>query len=271
MMPGAALHAHRVEAARPVGNPAEKVVFLHGFAGEGAQWLPIMAALGEHGTASVAFDLPGHAGSLAYPEAGAVKVAAQAVLAELATFGQPVHLVGHSMGGAVAGLIALFAPHAVASLIFLSPGGFGADINAPALRGFAKAATLPDLSAALGPFFAAGFAPGSSRLASMLAMRQKPGQLAMLEWICGNLVREDGTQGTLPLAKIAAIGKPMHVIWGTEDQIVPVAQADALPGASTTLLPGIGHMLHEEAPQEIVKSVLRQTGTGGVLASKTTL
>jgi pimeloyl-ACP methyl ester carboxylesterase len=62
-------------------SEAAKIVLLHGFGGEAAQWKPMMKALEANGFSTIAYDLPGHAGSLNYPDAGTAKIAAQAVIA----------------------------------------------------------------------------------------------------------------------------------------------------------------------------------------------
>src|SRR5690606_15372767 len=91
--------------------------------------------------ATLAYDLPGHGGSFSYEGAGPAKVAATAILADLDARGvASAHLVGHSMGGAIAALMAIFQPQRVASLTLLSPGGFGPEINQRLLKRYAAAA-----------------------------------------------------------------------------------------------------------------------------------
>ncbi len=62
-------------------EPSAIVVFLHGFGGEAAQWKPLFKAMPDVGARLIAYDLPGHAGSLGFPDAGPPKVAAMAVIA----------------------------------------------------------------------------------------------------------------------------------------------------------------------------------------------
>jgi pimeloyl-ACP methyl ester carboxylesterase len=242
-------------------SPAAKIVLLHGFGGEASQWKPLMKALEAEGFSSIAFDLPGHAASLNYPDAGSAKVAAQAVIAALegegpkdATF----HFVGHSFGGAVIALIALFKRDLVASMTFLAPGGFGPDINAAVLKQFAAVRLRPELMDVIGQFYAPRHIVARSTLDRFSGFRVRGGQTDMMIKISEMITTPEGTQGTLPLAKVAAFGIPSTVIWGDKDRIVPVSQAQNLPDANVHILPGIGHTLYEEAFDVVRDTIIQQ-------------
>src|SRR5207253_5303901 len=96
------------------GGEATPVVLVHGFGADLNGWMFTQPALAESRRA-VAFDLPGHGGS--------TKLLDKAVDAEsfaadldraLAALGiDKAHLVGHSMGGAVALVFALWQPDRV--------------------------------------------------------------------------------------------------------------------------------------------------------------
>ena len=124
------------------------VVLLHGFGGSHAAWDATLAAVGD-ARRTIAFDLPGHAGSLDHPHGGAGK-AARSVLAALAARGiSRAHLVGHSMGGAAAALAALMEPARAASLTLLAPGGFGPEANQMLLRRYASASGEAEITQVL--------------------------------------------------------------------------------------------------------------------------
>jgi pimeloyl-ACP methyl ester carboxylesterase len=242
-------------------SPAAKIVLLHGFGGEASQWKPLMKALEAEGFSSIAFDLPGHAASLNYPDAGSAKVAAQAVIAALegegpkdATF----HFVGHSFGGAVIALIALFKRDLVASMTFLAPGGFGPEINASVLKQFGAVRLRPELMDVIGQFYAPRHIVARSTLDRFSGFRVRGGQTDMMIKISEMITTPEGTQGTLPLVKIAALGIPSTVIWGDQDRIVPVSQAHNLPDADVKILAGIGHTLYEEAFDVVLATIVQK-------------
>jgi pimeloyl-ACP methyl ester carboxylesterase len=244
-----------------VKSETAKIVLLHGFGGEASQWKPLMKALEAKGLSAIAFDLPGHAASLNYPDAGNAKVAAQAVIAALdgeAPKGETYHFVGHSFGGAVIALIALFRRDLVASLTFLAPGGFGPEINAPVMKQFGAVRLRPELMDVIGQFYAPRYIVARSTLDRFSGFRVRGGQTDMMIKISHIITTPEGTQGTLPLAKLAALGIPSTVIWGDQDKILPVGQARALPEAEVHILPGIGHTLYEEAFDVVLETIIHQ-------------
>src|SRR5882762_53404 len=89
------------------GAGPKTVVLLHGFGSCHDIWHEVTSVL-VLGIRTLAYDLPGHGLSLDFPESGPARTAARAVLADLSARGiGRVHLAGHSMGGAVAALMAL--------------------------------------------------------------------------------------------------------------------------------------------------------------------
>jgi pimeloyl-ACP methyl ester carboxylesterase len=244
---------HCVEAGSP-GRPP--VVLLHGFGGNLDVWSQVVDRL-KADAHLFAFDLPGHGESLAYPNFGSPRVAAQAVALDMQLRGiNRFHVVGHSMGGAVASLMALNQPQTIGSLTLLAPGGFGTEINADLMQRLAEASTLEGLTFCHRKMSAPGAALSRTSLSSDAAMRQQPLQLGALALILAKIVR-DGQQGQLPLETLAALPIPIHVLWGEEDSMVPVKQLFNAPDAFTkTMLPNIGHLLISEAEGVVVDAIL---------------
>lgn len=95
------------------GDQGRRVVFLHGLFGQGRNWTQVAKALADdHRTLLV--DLPHHGRSPWRDEFDYLAMADQ--VAALLAEDEPVALVGHSMGGKVAMLVALRHPEVVERL-----------------------------------------------------------------------------------------------------------------------------------------------------------
>lgn len=249
--------------AETLGNPSEAapLVLLHGFGGLASSWRDTAAALSD-AVPIIAYDLPGHGGSLDLESGGAGRIA-RAILSDLTARGlSRVHLCGHSLGGAVATLIALRNPDLIASLTLLSPGGFGPEINAAALAAYASAETADDIASALQPMTATGFTFDAPWLDAMAAARKQPGAMPALGAIFAAMFvrREEGgaEQGELPIATLEDLTAPVTVLWGTDDHVLPIRQSQGLPlNCQVEQLQGVGHMLIEEAPEAVVTAIRR--------------
>ncbi len=103
---------------REIGETGERVVFLHGLFGQGRNFTQIAKAI-QPRLRSLLVDLPDH-GRSDWTEQVDFVAMADAVAATLrADFaaGAPVHVVGHSMGGKVAMVLALRHPDLVDRLV----------------------------------------------------------------------------------------------------------------------------------------------------------
>lgn len=239
------------------------VVLLHGFAGNRLVWKPVIDRLPPE-LFLIAYDLPGHAGSLDYPEAGPPKVAAKAVLADLAARGIPhAHLVGHSMGGAIATLAAMTEPGRVASLTLLAPGGYGPEIDAALLRRLASVADAGELRECFRHMSRRPVEIAQAEWDAAYRLRTVEGQAEMLQKIAALITRDD-RQGMIPAELVAGIEAPTRVLWGEDDGVVPFAQTANLPARFDLVrLPATGHMLIEEAPEEVAAAILTQAAREG--------
>jgi pimeloyl-ACP methyl ester carboxylesterase len=107
-----------------IGDHGSPIVFCHGLFGQGKNWTQIAKAFaGYHRTLLV--DLPHHGRSRWDEHFDFVAIADQ--VAEVLPPGDPVTLVGHSMGGKVAMIVALRHPELVARLcvVDVSPVSYG--------------------------------------------------------------------------------------------------------------------------------------------------
>ncbi|MBZ9810014.1 alpha/beta fold hydrolase [Mesorhizobium sp. BR1-1-9] len=241
------------------GVGSKTIVLLHGFGGSHDVWREVISLL-PPSVRTLAYDLPGHGLSLDFPSAGPAKVAANAILGDLSARAiKRVHLVGHSMGGAVAALMALAEPAKVASLTLLAPGGFGPEINVPLLRRFARAQDLAEVQACLAAMSGPRAAP-SRRMAELLCeMRGRPGQTEKLVEIAAAMTRGD-RQGVIPRERLDALNMPVMVAWGSDDAVLPFTQVDDPPERfHVHHVLEAGHMLAEEAPDLIAEIIRRNS------------
>src|SRR5205085_5166562 len=115
------------------------IVFVHGFGADLNTWMFIQPMLAASRRA-IAFDLPGHGGSAKEVGAGDAEMLAGAVADAIAALGfDNAHLVGHSMGGAIAAAVAREDPERVASLSLIATAGLGPEINGAFIDGFVLA------------------------------------------------------------------------------------------------------------------------------------
>ena len=198
------------------------LVLIHGFGGSAAAWDAVKFHLPESQPV-IAYDLPGHRHSLQSEGRGGAGKMAKAILADLDARGlTSFHLAGHSMGGAVASLIAMRAGGKVLSLTLLAPGGMGPE---EVVSGLAADRAVPGALEALQETYAAMFTEQTSPIRA---------------------------QGVLPMDLMDQLQCKVTVIWGEDDAVLPFHQMDRLPVKFEKIhLAGTGHMLLDETPQRV--------------------
>ncbi|SFO31628.1 Pimeloyl-ACP methyl ester carboxylesterase [Geodermatophilus obscurus] len=102
-------------ASRTVGEAGPHVVFVHGLFGQGRNWTTIAKGLADRHRVTL-LDLPNHGHSPWTDRVDYVDMAGL-VAAELESLGEPVTLVGHSMGGKVSMQLALRRPELLRGLV----------------------------------------------------------------------------------------------------------------------------------------------------------
>jgi len=235
------------------------VLFIHGFGGDLDNWLFNLDAVAAVAPV-IALDLPGHGQSDA-------RLPGSATLADLAGFVlhfldqvgvERVHIVGHSMGGAIAAQMALDAPRRVASLVLIATAGLGAEINSGYTEGFVAAATRRELKPVIEQLFADPALVSRQMIDDLLKYKRLDGVSQALTQL-GAMLFGGGRQTDLPVPRLAGSGVAMALLWGNEDRIVPAAHAANAPvGATVHVMPGAGHMVMMEKAGEVNARIVAQ-------------
>ncbi|QGZ61582.1 acetoin dehydrogenase dihydrolipoyllysine-residue acetyltransferase subunit [Paraburkholderia acidisoli] len=238
------------------------VVLIHGFGGDLNNWLFNHADLAAARTVW-ALDLPGHGESAKAVESGSLDELAQSVLAFLDAQQIPrAHLVGHSLGGAVAMTLAQQAPERVASLALIASAGLGAEIDHAYLEGFAAAANRNALKPHVAKLFADPALVTRQLVEDLVKYKRLEGVQAALGKIAGQVL-EGGAQRRVFRDRLATLAPRVLVIWGEVDQIIPSRHGQGLaPGVQVEVIAGKGHMVQMEAAQDVNRLLKAFFGAG---------
>jgi pyruvate dehydrogenase E2 component (dihydrolipoamide acetyltransferase) len=238
---------------QPAGDP---VVLLHGFGGDLNNWLFNTDKLAERRRV-VALDLPGHGESAKDVGVGDLDAFAEVLGGFLDAVGTGrAHLVGHSMGGAVALAYALAHPDRVASLILVAAAGLGEDINPDYIDGFVAAERRRELKGVLELLFADQSHVSRTLVDDVLRYKRLDGVDAALRTVAAAMY-PSGRQARVLAGELERLTVPLLVVWGEQDRVLPAAHADAARARGRVeVLAGAGHSPHMEAANEVNRLVV---------------
>ncbi len=212
-------------------NPgAAPVVLVHGFGADLNTWMFNQPALAER-RRTIAFDLPGHGGSTkALDQAvDGSSFAADLDRALVALGIERAHLVGHSMGGAIALHFASWQPDRVASLTLIAPASLGPEINTDFITGFVRAQRRREMQDVLRLLVHDPAMVSRQMVEDVLRYKRLDGVQAALETLAQEWF-PDGIQRVGNAEVVANLKQPVQIIWGSDDRIIPIAHAEALAG-----------------------------------------
>jgi pimeloyl-ACP methyl ester carboxylesterase len=252
-------NVHRLWLQPGEGPP---IVFLHGFGADLNGWRPVHRLLPETYPA-LAIDLPGHGFSPLGEHASFAALVEAARLALIEEGIGSAHLVGHSLGGAVAAALSHEPSVKALSLMLIAPAGLGEDINAAFFDGFLQADTEAGLTPWLNMLASDPAALGSALARTTLRQRQERPLVAEQRRLLPAMLA-GGRQAIDVRGLLAAPQTPTKIVVGIEDRIAPARQAEGLSGLiGLHRFAHVGHMPHLEARGEVARLIEELAGAGG--------
>jgi len=235
------------------------LLVLHGLFGSGSNWGAIARRLaGTHRVLLV--DLRNHGDSPHHPRMD-YKAMAEDLAALIEAEGGPMAVLGHSMGGKAAMVLALTAPTLVSRLVVvdIAPVAYP-----PSFRPYAEAMAAVPLR------------PGLRRSEADAALRAAVPDASVRAFLLQNLRLADGAPAwrcnlsviTDALETISGFpafpdgvqwpGEALFVLGERSGYIDARGRAAALarfPAAAFVVVPGAGHWVHAEAPEPFLRAV----------------
>lgn len=254
------------------------LLLLHGTGAATHSWRALAPLLARHFTV-VAPDLPGH-GFTGMPPSPRLSLdgMAEDLDALLRVLGRdPALVAGHSAGAAVLARMCLdgrIAPRAIVGLngAMLPIGGLAGRVMRPLARLLAASDTVPRLFAR--------FAASERFVEKMIADTGSTLDPAGVRWY-GRLTRNPGHVAAAirmmanwrlpPLARsLPDLRIPLLLITGGDDKTIAprdAARVNAMVAGSTVVtLPGLGHLAHEQQPDEVSDLMIRLARDVGLLS-----
>ena len=246
----------------------QAVILIHGSNASLQTWEPWVARLQDEYRV-ISLDLPGHgltginpSGVYDYPSYAAV---VDQVMQKL---GIPSAIIaGNSMGGGVAWTYALAHPDKVAGLVLVDAAGApnAASRNAPIGFRIARMPIIKELARVIMPraMFESSLKTSISNAA--IITPDMVDRYWELNRFPGNreatMLRFAAAQKSRPVtpAQLAEIKAPVLILWGAEDNLIPVISGQwfhkNLPGSKLIIYPKVGHIPMEEVPDRSVADV----------------
>ncbi|WP_434992417.1 alpha/beta fold hydrolase [Arthrobacter sp. Ld5] len=252
------------------------VLLLHGIGRSLEDWEGLYGRLApDHRVISV--DLPGFGLSERTAGRYSMDSLARFVIAALDVLGEhrPLHVVGNSLGGAVAMKISALEPQRVRSLVLVNSAGFGTEVTIAlrllALRPLGRRLLKDKSRKAAYRTERALFYDKRFVTEERLDHAQEVGRNPVYDDVLLAVARHLGTlRGvrrrwrTDLLRTVAAQHKPTLVVWGDEDRILPASHLEhartVFPHAEVHLFEQCGHMPQIEREAEFDALVRRFVG-----------
>jgi pimeloyl-ACP methyl ester carboxylesterase len=256
---------HYFEALPPDGSPGKPLLLIHGLGSRGEDWAPVIPSLAAAGFHVYAPDLLGFGRSdkpqwpccsIELEEHDVTQfIWATHLAPQNPVTGQPtpIDLAGWSMGGWIAAKLALDNPTWFDRLVLYDSAGITFQPSFP------RTAFVPTDAA------------GLFRLQTLLSPHPAPFPSfvvrATLRRIArnGRIVQQsmDSMESGRDLldTRLAAITQPTLIVWGAEDNLIPIAVGETMhrdiSSSVFEAVPGCGHLAPSECPKPVLAATLQ--------------
>ena len=258
----------RVRYVREGEGPA--VLLLHGLGASLAVWGETIAPIAR-GNAVYALDLPGHGRSDKREEIEYDAIAGAHFLVQyMNSLGiSTASLIGNSAGGLVTAICAILYPQRIDKLVLVDAAGLGRQ-----MAWFLRLASLP----LVGELLHMPNVRNARNMIKSVFYESRPVSVNLVE----ELIRARNTpaakrstlralrsginlgglkKNMMVLHRLKDYGKPILIVWGREDRIIPVSHAyraaEVLSDCQVHIIPRCGHWPQLERPEEFVPLVHR--------------
>lgn len=245
----------KVETAVSVEGQGPPLLLIHGAEGDRSMFRPLAALLSCNFT-TIAYDQRDTGGTRNADDAyGLVDLADDAAALVHSLGFERVHVLGQSMGGLIAQILAARYPAVVDKLILTSSFALNAnpmDMNAEAFTAIGELRLrLPDSAREIASYFF----PAS-------AIEARPDLIGIFDGRARNARQQARRRNAHQMfvdVRRSDIVAPTLVVAGSEDRLIPPSHtlglADGMANARACLLPGLGHISMLEDPEAIAAVV----------------
>lgn len=243
--------------SRDIDPATESIVFVHGSGMDHTVWTLFCRHFARHGRNVIAVDLPGHGRTSGAPKQSIEEMSDWIVAVLDALHIDRAAVVGHSLGSLVALDCAARHPSRVRAIALVgttSPMPVSdAILDAAAANDPAAFNMLTEYGYSKRHLFGGNSNPGMWMVGSTLRLfeRSRPGVLHADMSACNSY--QHG------LDRAGQVKCPVLVVMGDGDRLTPLRSAKellaALPSPTLRVLPGAGHTLMAEAPNELLDAL----------------
>jgi pimeloyl-ACP methyl ester carboxylesterase len=264
------IHGHDMAYRMEGHGPA--LLLLHGIAGSSRTWRDVIPGLTDHFTV-IAPDLMGHGQSEKPVGDYSLGSFASGIRDLLEVLGiDRASVIGQSFGGGVAMQLAYQHPEQCERLVLVDSGGLGREVN-----WMLRFMTLPGSEYVM-PLIFPGFVRdwGDSLFRTVNDRGIRLGRITEMWSAYASLAEADNRQAFARTIRsvidpggqtVSAMDRlylasamPTLIVWGDQDNIIPVSHAyaahEAMPGSRLVIIEGVGHFPQIEAPEQFVEALV---------------